>query len=102
MKIELLRRNIEKLLDELQRACAAQEAEQLTQVDQQVRAALQRLVDGPYAAVDKSALLREISGRYQVLSVQAGRSRADISEQLKRMKRDHKAANAYLDASLKG
>ena len=93
---------ISTLLQSMQNACRAQDFEQMRTLDEQLRTALQALTSASHPIQDKADLLREVGAIYQALSLETTQARKDIADELMRMKRDHKAATAYLNSSLKG
>lgn len=97
-----LKSQISSLLQSMQTACRAEDFDQMRTLDDQLRTALQALTTSDHPAQDKADLLREIGAIYQALSLETAQARKDIAEELMRMKRDHKAATAYLNSSLKG
>lgn len=90
------------LMQSMQSACDAQDFDQIRTLDDQLRLALQALTTADYPVQDKAGLLREVGAFYQALSLDTAQARNDIADELKRMQREHKAASAYLNSSLKG
>lgn len=97
-----IKSQITALLQSLQSACAAQEFDQMRTLDDQLRTALQALTTADHPVQDKVDLLREVGAIYQALRLNTTQARAEITDELMRMKREHKAATAYLNSSLKG
>lgn len=97
-----IKTQISALLQSMQNACRAQDFDQMRTLDEQLRTALQALPTADHPVQDKADLLREVGAIFQALSLETAQARKDIADELMRMKREHKAATAYLNSSLKG
>lgn len=97
-----IKSQITAVLQSLQHACATQDFDQMRTLDDQLRSALQALTTSEQPKQVKVDLLREVGSIYQTLSLDTTRARAEIADELMRMKREHKVATAYLNSSLKG
>jgi len=102
MSIEDTQHTFQHLLAGLQSACESGDSDQMRVLDDQLRTAILSLANHDHPVQDKVELLREVGSIYQALSLNTAQARKDIADELMRMKREHKAATAYLNSSLKG
>ena len=93
---------ISDLIQQLQRACESNDWEQLKELDQNIRSAVDSLLSAESASKDKEdviSILKKIQRIYQMVIEDSVKNQTEISKELRKLTKDQQASSSYLNIS---
>lgn len=94
--------SLNELLNALQEACQSQEWEKAARLDEQIKLKLSQFLE--FAKTDQqkqqlAAWLKNVQRIYDLIITDSEKHRDEIGAELKKLSRDKKALNSYLDSA---